>query len=405
MNREDHIKNFIDKARTAITNGEYESALNEISSVLLHDPSHTEALSLATQLGELLEDKRLNTIGPAGLQFHEAKSDVAPLSSTMYDLHLAKAQQLFAQQMYDTAMAEITQALLANPFAEEAQELEQRLQQKVSTRRTVSPLQTSASVNAVLLVAKRYFERKRFAEALEEVDTGLAIEGNHPELLWLRSAILEQIEVQGTLNREQRLRNYVNRIRERFVKTEFNKALEEIQAALDEFPADRELIALREEIAAAYNSWQELQLFECHTTTVNEHIRNARQLLRFDRVAEAASEIALGLLLAPSNEELKKLEKEMWDTQSRLEHARMREEDERQSVQKSVTVQMHVIAAEEFAKLGQFNRALDELAQAYLINPTSAEARQMESNVRQAQQRTAVSPLKLVYRNNRAARA
>ncbi len=405
MNREDHIKNFIDKARTAITNGEYESALNEISSVLLHDPSHTEALSLATQLGELLEDKRLNTIGPAGLQFHEAKSDVAPLSSTMYDLHLAKAQQLFAQQMYDTAMAEITQALLANPFAEEAQELEQRLQQKVSTRRTVSPLQTSASVNAVLLVAKRYFERKRFAEALEEVDTGLAIEGNHPELLWLRSAILEQIEVQGTLNREQRLRNYVNRIRERFVKTEFNKALEEIQAALDEFPADRELIALREEIAAAYNSWQELQLFECHTTTVNEHIRNARQLLRFDRVAEAASEIALGLLLAPSNEELKKLEKEMWDTQSRLEHARMREEDERQSVQKSVTVQMHVIAAEEFAKLGQFNRALDELAQAYLINPTSAEARQMESNVRQAQQRTAVSPLKLVYKNNRAARA
>lgn len=405
MNREDHIKNFIDKARTAITNGEYESALNEISSVLLHDPSHTEALSLATQLGELLEDKRLNTIGPAGLQFHEAKSDVAPLSSTMYDLHLAKAQQLFAQQMYDTAMAEIRQALLANPFAEEAQELEQRLQQKVSTRRTVSPLQTSASVNAVLLVAKRYFERKRFAEALEEVDTGLAIEGNHPELLWLRSAILEQIEVQGTLNREQRLRNYVNRIRERFVKTEFNKALEEIQAALDEFPADRELIALREEIAAAYNSWQELQLFECHTTTVNEHIRNARQLLRFDRVAEAASEIALGLLLAPSNEELKKLEKEMWDTQSRLEHARMREEDERQSVQKSVTVQMHVIAAEEFAKLGQFNRALDELAQAYLINPTSAEARQMESNVRQAQQRTAVSPLKLVYKNNRAARA
>ncbi|MBX2992447.1 MAG: hypothetical protein KF749_14945 [Bacteroidetes bacterium] len=404
MNRENHIKDFIDKARTAIASGEYESALNEISSVLLIDSSHAEALSLATHLGELLEDKRLGTIGHAEPRFNET-GDVPPLSRTVYDLHLAKAQQFCGQQLYDKAMAEITQALLANPFAEEAQELEQQLQQKVSAQRTVSPLHTSASVNAVLLVAKRYFERKRFAEALEEVETGLAIEGNHPELLWLRGAILEQIDLQGTLHRDHRLRDFLSRIRERFAKTEFDKALEDIQAALKEFPEDRELIALREEITSAYNSWQELQLFECHTTAVSEHIRNGRQLLRFDRVAEAASEIALGLLLAPYNEELKNLEKEMWDAQSRLEQARIREEDERTSVQKSVTVQMHVIAAEEFAKLGQFNRALDELAQAYLIDPVSAEARNMESKVRQAQQRAAASPLKLVYKNNRAARA
>jgi hypothetical protein len=95
----------------------------------------------------------------------------------------------------------------------------------------------------------------------------------------------------------------------------------------------------------------------------------------------------------------------LWEAQAKLEEIRLREEEERRKAQEFVKLKLHLLAAEEFAKHSEFSRALDEIVQAYLVDPTDVETKRLEVRVRQLQQRAAASPLKLVYKNEQSSQA
>lgn len=392
------VDEYICSARSAMAEGQFEEALRSISAALLFDASNEDALKLATKLGELEERTRLDTIERST----ELNGSKAARSTSSQNDHLIKAQRCFLERQFDTAMAEVSLALLANPLDTESHNLEKQIQDAIESKKKEENATLSPIINSILLVAKRYIERDKLDDALEEVNTGLLINNKHPELLWLRNSIVERREIKKT-HELQALRNdIVLRIRERFARTEFDQALSEVQLALGEFPNDSEITAIKAEIESAMKRWKDLERFENHTVDVNQHIKNARQLLRYDSVDEATCEIALGFVLAPYNQELKKLEKELWEAQARLDESRMREEAERTKAQQSVKLKLYLLAAEEFTKHGEFSRALDEIVQAYLIDPMDVETKRLEARVRQLKQRTVASPLKLVYKNQQA---
>ena len=67
-------------------------------------------------------------------------------------------------------------------------------------------------------------------------------------------------------------------------------------------------------------------------------------------------------------------------------------------------IRLHILAAEEFAKNGDFVKALDGLAKAYVIDPANTEIKRAEVRIRQAELRhhqASGSPLKLVYHHDR----
>lgn len=399
LNNEPGIAEHLQMAKDAMARGDCDTALTCVNAALLLDPSNPDTLLLATEIGELEERQRLESI--------EQSNTVAELQAGQqddgYDLHLTNAHRHLLERRFDLAQQEVATSLQANPSSEEAKNLQREIERALNEPVAEPSLLNSASVNAVILLVRRYIEREKYDEALDEVSAGLEIDSDNAELLALRDTIVEQQALKGKRELDARLHELLQQIRERFARTEFERALDEIETAFQEFPNNGELLALKSEVETAHDKWKEMQLFERHTAGVHAHVKNARAMLTEGKLTDAATEIALGMVLAPYSPELKKLEKELWDLQAKAEETTRREEEERRKVQESVRLKMHLLAAEEFAKHGQYGKALDEIVQSYLIDPMDFEARQLEMKVRQQMHRNNAAPLKLVYKNGAAA--
>jgi tetratricopeptide (TPR) repeat protein len=133
------------------------------------------------------------------------------------------------------------------------------------------------------------------------------------------------------------------------------------------------------------------------------HVNRARRLMEGETYEDALAEIALGLTLDPGNAELRQMEAALWELQNakvaRESHSTTSEEDDR-------LIRIHLAAAEQFQKKGDFGRALDEIAKAYQIDPLNAEIKQRENEIRQEELRRNhpdETPLKLVYPKKGAA--
>lgn len=397
MSNDTTIAVHIENARRAVAEGRFEEALKAISAGLLLDATNRELLQLALEIGEREEVSRLETIEQN--QSADAASAGPGVPSSAF---LTNAHRLFLAGELDNALAEVNLALLADPNDQAARNLEREIREAMERRVNESSTSTNTAVRSILLVAKRYLERKKLDEALDEVRVGLEIDPENKELQWLRNAIEEHRKAKSEQMQHAARAEALFKIREHLARTEFQNALAELNSLACQFPADEEIGRIREEIEAAKKKWDDLKRPEKPADPAAHHVRNARQLLRFERLDEAAAEIALGLLADPLNLELKKLEKELWEAQAAREELRLREEAERKQAQQSVQLKLHLLAAEEFLKHNQFGKALDEIVQAYLIDPLDPETKRLESKVRQFQQRASAAHLTLVYKSDSA---
>ncbi|MER3523741.1 MAG: hypothetical protein C4326_06640 [Ignavibacteria bacterium] len=393
------IQELLARSRHALAEGALEEAMSALNAALQIDPAHQEAQQLAVSLGEAQERKRLEEIErnvPAPERSHQNESE-----QRSDDHYLTKAHRYFLEGEYDLALAEVTLALLCDPMNERAQQLEQEIQNaKQSGSRRISP-----AAHTQLIVARRFLEREKFDEALEEIEDGLRADPHDEELVRMREEILAQRDEHRRAEKEQQRHALLLEIRTAFARTAFDDALRMVNEALAAFPADEEFYALQTEILTTWQKWEEIKTLERQAAETKAHIQTARDLLKAGRLDDAAAEIALGLILAPANSELKALEKELWALRDRLDAERRREEAERVKAQQEVQIKLHLLAAEEFARHGQFQRALDEIVQAYMIDPSNTDARDVEVRVRQMQQRAGASPLRLVYKNTISAQS
>ena len=376
------------RARTAIAEERLQDALAAIESTLALDPTNEEAMTMAVALGEHDEEARLEKIERTHTRSSVLNSPAD--DSTLY-VHVTQARRLFLEGQFDHALAEITLALLVNPTSHDALSLEKEIQHAIGSREHVGS-QSSGAINAILLVARRYVERDKLDRALEEIDAGLQLQPGQSDLLWLRNDVCEKAQLKKEQEARARKNALVLSIREHFARTDFDSAQKEIESALGEFPDDRDIIQLQDQISVSQKKWQQLHQFERQKDEVNLRVRNAHQLIQSERFDEAIAEVALGLLVAPFSPELTSLEKEL--LRERASHA----EDIRDTSAEETQVALHIIAAEEFAKLGEFGKALDEIAQAYLQNPRNSDIKKVEIRIRQLQRPQSV-PLKLVYTN------
>jgi hypothetical protein len=385
------------QARAAIAQRQFTAALKTIEDVLTADPSNSEAMKMAMELGEQDEQARLEEIE----RVQQASSVEMNLQPSTEFQHLESAKGRLREKQYDLALADITLALLDNPLNDEALQLELEIQDALLSAKKSELDNSSPTLNAVLLTARRYLEREKLELALEEVNAGLKIDVSHPELLWLRNTIVEQMQTRELRRLQDRKNALILGVRELFVKTEFRQALESLHAAQAEFPNDSELKTLALEIEDAHGKWDELKQYEQKSAEVNEFAKRARQLLRTNQVDEAIQEVVFGLLADPYNQNLRKLETELWTVLEKKEEAQRQEEAKVEKEKEFARVTIHLVAAQEFSMYGQFARALDEIANAYAIDPTNSEIKQLETSIRQQQHRSVAVPLKLVYNEQR----
>lgn len=146
-----------------------------------------------------------------------------------------------------------------------------------------------------------------------------------------------------------------------------------------------------------------------HTATrraeIHQHLNAARVLCDGGAHDEALTEIALGYIIDPMHEGLHALEESVWTAKTSCTAA---DESPRSSGDCSRLIRLQILAAEEFARSGEFRRALDGLAKAYVIDPSNNELKRAEVRIRQQEIRhhqAAAQPLTLVYHHERVANA
>ena len=135
------------------------------------------------------------------------------------------------------------------------------------------------------------------------------------------------------------------------------------------------------------------------------HLNAARVLCNGGAYDEALTEIALGYIIDPMHEGLHAIEESIWEAKTSRTAA---DESPRSSGDCSRRIRLQILAAEEFARSGEFTRALDGLAKAYVIDPANNELKRAEVRIRQQEIRhhqAAAQPLTLVYHHERVANA
>jgi tetratricopeptide (TPR) repeat protein len=290
---------------------------------------------------------------------------------------------------------------------------------------TAAPSSQLAEIVALLDQANAAIMRSDFPEALEYIGKARQLDPDNRDVLVLEEEIRGVCEGTSPTPIEppmdfdvvlSTLDAYTSEALELMACGEFEEALHMVMKGFVFDPANQKLRAAEQQIIAArrlHDAQQEAaalaaehyrRLVETERIQREElarHLDCARTLLRNGAFDDALTEVALGYTLDPHNEELQGIEQAVWqekaDTGALSESPAKHEEVAR-------LIRLHILAAEEFAKNGDFVKALDGLAKAYVIDPANTEIKRAEVRIRQAELRhhqASGSPLKLVYHHDR----
>jgi tetratricopeptide (TPR) repeat protein len=200
---------------------------------------------------------------------------------------------------------------------------------------------------------------------------------------------------------------------------EFMEAMQLVARGFMLDPADRDLLECERLInysrllaemqtaaveAAAHRIEQEKLAEDARLGQLAQHLSRGRELMNGAAYDEALTEIALGQIIDPEAQSLQALEQEIWKRKNMLAREQA---DPRTTAETARMIRLQILAAEEFSRNGDFTRALDGLAKAYVLDPTNTELKRTEIKIRQQElrhhQASANTPLKLIYHYDKVA--
>lgn len=221
----------------------------------------------------------------------------------------------------------------------------------------------------------------------------------------VRDTIAAYIDEASHLASRGDFENAMHLIAKGFVLDPMDEGLRECESMITDARAlvarqEAELEAARKRVARQEEEEEEAR----RAQRLHHHIARSRELLTSASYDEALTEVALGLVIDPESLSLHALEQVIWKEKN--DHAAM-EASARASSEHGRLIRLYLLSAEEFTRGGEFNRALDEVAKAYTLDPTNTDVKRIEVKIRQQELRhhkqAAEPPLKLIYHHDRAA--
>lgn len=355
--------------------------------------------------------------------------------------YLRMADQCVRRGNYTDALTAIRKARAADPYHLYALAYEERVLKLIAQSGHTVPEQprsrvthespeaqtfgTVSDLDVLLDQTNAYLAAGDFAAALESVRTVRCIEPESEEFQLLeehiRSAFERQLETEFNTQERETLQAFVQKhIQDACAcaaRGEFDSALQCInQGALID-PSNTDLQDCGALVKVARNVWapvaEEQQCAQVHAKRILDNLHRvevvkhrtvtAREYLANGAFDEALAEVALGLLEAPTNRELEDLEQAIWKSKT----AEIgREEALHPPEANGRLLRLYLLAAEEFARYGEFQQAIDHVVKACAIDPTNTDIKKVEIRIRQHELRARKDgdqPLRLVHPQERRA--
>ncbi len=350
------IVGLLSKAYDSLSNNDFRGALEILGQARQLDPMNADIPGLEEQIREACTSAPPTASTPD--IYHAIVRDTI-------QAYIQEACDLASRGEYDEAMHLVTRGYVLDPMDRGLRECEQLV-----TRARIWANQQQEEIEV----------------AQQQGGAAIELEAGAEKDPWLAGETGAETEEEAATGEE--------------AETEVESAPETEQELAPETESGVEGKPGAEQIRAEANV-DELVLRE---QKVEQHATRARDLLAVASYDEALTEVALGLVVDHEATSLLALEQLIW--QQKNEHAAA-DTTARGSSEHGRLIRLHILAAEEFAQHGDFTRALDGLAKAYVLDPTNTEVKRAEVKIRQQElrhhQQSANPPLKLIYHHDRVA--
>ncbi len=281
--------------------------------------------------------------------------------------YLSRAWAHLHEGRFENALGEIALAFLVNPFDEEVKLLEEQIVSMTQKRPNLSPM---SSLSRVMNGASESSRPKKESD---------------PELS--REDVLA-LETPST-----RLESHVDAARRLIVEKRMDDALNELTQAFKIDPFNVEVRDLEHYVRTRLENDGSRVTLQHKTSSnglaptavrVRQHVERARKELREEKYDAALGEIALAFVLDPLDEEVKKVEEEVLLARAHSKQGRKpRQGNTRNIMEQSGPAQIarHLAAADEFRSKGEFGKALEEIARAFVIDPLNESILRLDSQI------------------------
>ncbi len=290
--------------------------------------------------------------------------------------YLARSRAFLAAGKFDAALNELTFIVVIDPLNDEASSLNAQIKERQEQ------LRREEEERARL----REEEQRKRRDAIEhEIERqcaealSLAEQGNTSDALFVvtrayvidpASAKVRDCEMQIMALRDQAIRNAEER-----KKAEEAEERRQADEELERLGREEQERVLRDQ--AIEEERRRLQKEQIH-----EHLGSARFELSQQRFESALAEVALAFLLDPFDEDIRALEEEILSAQGHTRTEEVQFEQPAVGIEEGPeAVQTHITEARRLIHMGTYDRALEELTRAFIIDPLNDEVQGLEREI------------------------
>jgi len=290
--------------------------------------------------------------------------------------YLARSRAFLTAGKFEAAMNELTFIVVIDPLNDEASSLSAQIKQRQEQVRREEEERAR----------QREEEQRKRREAIErEIERqcaeamALAEQGNTSDALLVitrayvidpASTKVRDCEVAIMAVRDQAIRNAEERR-----KAEEEEERRMAEEELERMAREEQERLLREQ--AVEEERRRLQKEQIH-----EHLGSARFEFSQQRYESALAEVALAFLLDPFDEDIKALEEEILAAQGHNRTEEVQFDQPAVSIEEGPeAVQTHITEAHRLIHVGMYDRALEELTRAFIIDPLNEEVQVLEREI------------------------
>ncbi|MDD8017360.1 MAG: hypothetical protein PHP42_03195 [Bacteroidota bacterium] len=407
---ESRIATLLSRATSYVERKEFNRAMDEISRACLLDPSNEEIHQLEERIRKMMEERkrtdeedRVVKLEEERLKREEVLKSKTELIQKEKEENLKREEEerKFAQQekvqqyikrvneLYQTnkleeALSELSFVVVIDPLNEEVLKLEQRILE----------MQERQQMAQMELYQKQIEERQKKREAI------LATIQKHIGNAELLAKQLKFTEALRTITRAtvldpvnedlQQSENRILALQERYLQQEEErkKELQDQMRRQQEEELMRLEYADRERVLRG-ESQDSVAKIRAGKEKIAKYLSRAKQLLEEHHFEVALGELALAFIVNPFDEDIKKMEHEILTAreayQQRTQHSMQKVLQEELSAKNDIDAQTtrHLQEAERLRVQQQYNKAFNEVAKAFILDPLNVKIQQYEQDLQE----------------------
>ncbi|NUN68503.1 MAG: hypothetical protein HUU02_02210 [Bacteroidetes bacterium] len=403
------IADYLKRARELEAHGDYRNSLNEVARAFMLDPTDERILQIEEEIkiaqdrqDKLEEEERTRRHAEEELRRQQLFAQWKVQRETEREEELVKreeahkqaraqkireylqvARTLFAEQKVEEALGQLAFVMVLDPLNEEVLDLNwkireaqtrsseehvaKRKQQLEEERKKEETIRRAVEKN--LEKAAEFLGQRRYGEALRVITQAYFIDPSNEEVIALERRIMAEEEEALRIEEEEKRR--ADEDRRRRQEAELHRlAIEQQKREQIRERVETEAKLLRDE--------EEVLLF----------LSKARGFVSQGRFDEALANIGKAFKINPFDGEIAKLQREILDAQKKMKQQRSGafpapEHSPADDEATIAVIQQHILAARQHRSSHHYKEALDEIAQAYRLDPMNEDLFALEGEIQQ----------------------